>query len=111
MAARKKAAEPIAQPTTGIWSSYPYEFLKHRAWGHHLEDRGSFVKSDQHGRPRIEQELACGCQWSVSRIFNMQMVGTGQQIYYHPPGYSPVPSIAEAREEWFRRFPPKGMNE
>lgn len=111
--ARKKASEsePIAQPTTGIWSSYPYIYLKHVAWGHHLEDRGAFVKPDGQGRKRVEQELACGCEWSVTRLFNMAMVRLGRNEYYRPPGYSPVPPVSEAREEWFRRYPPKGIDE
>lgn len=92
-----------------IWEHYPMIFLKHRAWGHPVEDLGSFVATDRLGRRYIEQRLRCECRWTALAHFTMGYVNTGHRDYEKPPGYSPTPSIAEAREEWFARFPPQGL--
>jgi hypothetical protein len=94
-----------------LWEHYPTIFLKHRAWGHPVEDLGSFVTTDKYNRRLIEQRFRCECQWWAFAYFTMGLVSTGQRAYDKPPGYSPTPSIAEAREEWFIRFPPQGLDE
>lgn len=93
-----------------LWEHYPTIFLKHRAWGHPVEDLGSFVTHDDLGRRRIEQQFRCECQWWVYAYFTMTLVSTKQRAYVRPPGYSPTPSVADAREEWFIRFPPRTID-
>jgi hypothetical protein len=88
-------------------SSYPLEYLEHVAWSHPYVDLGSFKESDQQGRARVVQYLRCGCGYEVHALFTMGLVSLRQRIYLYPPGYSPVPPVADARKEWFRRFPPK----
>lgn len=94
-----------------LWEHYPTIFLKHRAWGHPVEDLGSFVTHDRLGRRWIEQRFRCECQWWVYAYFTMALVSTKQRAYDKPPGYSPTPSVAEAREEWFIRFPPQTLTD
>jgi hypothetical protein len=88
------------------WQTYPEIYLKHIAWNHEPQDKGSFVRSVL-GVRRVEQEFECTCGWGVIRLFTTRFVRmTRQPIYHHPPGYSPCPSKAEARREWFLRHPP-----
>lgn len=94
--------------STRMWESYPEIFLQHIAWGHRLEDKGAFQRNSATGL-RIEQEFECECSWGVTRLFTTRFVRLNRQgIYHHPAGYSPCPTIAEARQEWFIRHPPTG---
>ena len=85
---------------------YPDKYLYCVAFRHNTIDQGSFVRQDSHGRNRIEQHLRCGCEWAVRVLFSMRNVPMGKRIYDKPPGYSPVPGVREAQQEWIRRHPP-----
>lgn len=89
---------------------YPVQFLACVAWGHHWRDLGSYIAQDKHGQPRIEQRFECGkdCGGRARAYFSMRYVRLPRgRDYDYPDGYSPTPTIADARIEWFRRYPPK----
>jgi len=86
---------------------YPEKYLYCVAYRHNTVDQGSYVRKDKYNRNRIEQELQCGCGWSVRVLFSMRGVPMGKRAYDMPPGYSPVPGIREAQQEYARRHPPR----